>query len=221
MSLPAKAPAAAIEPEPDQHVVERVLGGDVAAFELLMRRYNQRLFRVARSIVGDDAEAEDVVQQAYLSAYQHLDQFAGRSQFSTWLTRIAVYEAAARRRAQHRLVSAADIDAMQFKPAKPNAADEASRRELGQVLAAAVDALPEELRAVVALRMIENLSTAETAECLELTPANVKTRLHRARVLLRSWIDARIGQEARQLYAFDGARCDRIVERVLSRLAEG
>ena len=209
----------------DEAVVARVLGGDVASFELIMRRYNQRLFRVARSIVGEDAEAEDVVQEAYVDAYQHLAQFEGRAQFSTWLTKIAVYEALARRRKQRQLrlmtPGDAEIDPMELRSPSRDAAEQASQRELGQVLAAAVEALPAELRLVITLRLVERLSTQETAECLGLTPANVKVRLHRARLLLRSWIDQRIGKETRQLYAFDGERCDRIVERVKSRIASG
>jgi RNA polymerase sigma-70 factor (ECF subfamily) len=212
----------AMEPPSDVEIVHRIEQGDIAAFEILMRRYNQRLFRVARGIVGNDGEAEDVVQDAYVRAFEHLDQFAGRSQFSTWLTKIAVYEALARRRAQRRLqvVGAAEIDSMPAHRATPDAAETASRHELAHILADAVDSLPEELRAVVALRMIDNASTAETAECLELTEANVKVRLHRAKLQLRQSIDARLGQEVRQLYAIDGERCDRIVERVFARITK-
>jgi RNA polymerase sigma-70 factor (ECF subfamily) len=216
------AMTAAVAPLSDGAIVARVLAGDVASFELVMRRYNQRLFRVARSIIGDDTEAEDVVQEAYVQAYQHLAQFEGRAQFSTWLTKIAVYEAIARRRKQRqlRLVTLGDVEmeSMEAGRAKRDAADEASQRELGRVLAAAVEALPPELRVVFTMRLVERLSTQETADCLDLTPANVKVRLHRARLLLRSWIDQRIGKETRQLYAFDGERCDRIVARVSARI---
>jgi RNA polymerase sigma-70 factor, ECF subfamily len=220
MPLPVETLTPAIEPPPDLDIVRRVQTGDVAAFEILMRRYNQRLFRVARGILGNDTEAEDVVQEAYVRAFQHLEQFAGRSQFSTWLTKIAVYEALSRRRAQHRLqlIDGAEIDSMPVNKPTPDATETASRRELAHVLADAVDSLPSDLRAVVALRMIENLSTAETAACLDLTEANVKTRLHRAKLELREWIDDRLGEEVRQLYAFDGHRCDRIVERVFARV---
>ena len=212
----------AMEPASDAEIVRRIEQGDVEAFEIIMRRYNQRLFRVARGILGNDGEAEDVVQDAYVRAYEHLDQFAGRAQFSTWLTKIAVYEALARRRSQHRLqlVGAAEIDSMPAHRDTPDAAETASRHELAHILADAIDSLPEELRAVVALRMIEHVNTAETAECLELTEANVKVRLHRAKLLLRESIDARLGQEVRQLYAFDGERCDRIVEQVFARIAK-
>jgi RNA polymerase sigma-70 factor (ECF subfamily) len=208
----------------DEQVIERVLEGDAASFELIVRRYNQRLFRVARSIVGDDAEAEDVVQEAYMRAYEHLGQFEGRSKFSTWLTKIAVYEALARRRARRRLRLAPtderEIDAMGPPAAHRDASDAACQHELGRLLASAVDALPTELRLVFTLRMVEELSTNEAAECLDLTPANVKVRLHRARSALQSWIDARLGEEARQLYAFAGERCNRIVANVMSRILQ-
>jgi RNA polymerase sigma-70 factor (ECF subfamily) len=221
MSLLDDAITTVLEPAPDVEIVDRIRGGDASAFEIIMRRYNQRLYRIARSIIGNDAEAEDVVQEAYVRAFQHLDQFAGRSQFSTWLTRIAVYEASSRRRDQRRLqlVTAADIDAMPTSSTTPDAVENASRQELAHVISDAIDALPAELRTVVALRLIEGVSTAETAECLELSAANVKTRLHRAKLLLRSAIDARLGQEIRQLYAFDGPRCDRIVRTVFSRIS--
>ena len=227
MSLPAKKSPELREftsvpsaPARDEEIVEQVLSGDHASFELIMRRYNQRLFRVARSIIGEDSEAEDVVQEAYLRAYQHLGQFEGRSPFSTWLTKIAVHEATARRRKQRRLrlmsVGEPEIDTMDLQWKNRDASEEASQKELGYVLARAIDALPPELRTVVTMRMIEQLTTKCTAECLDLTPANVKIRLHRARLLLRKWIDRWIGEEARRLYAFDGERCNRIVNNVMS-----
>jgi RNA polymerase sigma-70 factor (ECF subfamily) len=216
---PSTAPA---EPLDDEAVVRLVLDGDAAAFELIMRRYNQRLFRVARGIIGDDAEADDVLQEVYLRAFRNLRQFEGRSTLSTWLTRIAVYEAAARRRARRRLrvVAPGDVDIPRASSTSTarDGAEQASQEELRGVLADAIDALPTDLRAVFTLRMVERLSTQETAECLNLTPSNVKVRLHRSRALLRSWIDQRIGEEARRLYEFNGARCDRIVRRVLERL---
>jgi RNA polymerase sigma-70 factor (ECF subfamily) len=199
-----------------------VLAGDLAAFELIMRRYNQRMFRLARSVVGNDEEAEDVVQDAYVRAYEHLDQFAGRARFSTWLVRIAWHEALARRRRSQRqpAIDLSDPKNVSLVPlmATPGPEHRTSIQELGGVLTAAVEELPEELRSVFVLRMVEDLDTEETAACLELTEANVKVRLHRARALLRDHIDARIGASVRQLYQFDGPRCDRIVRTVLERL---
>lgn len=206
----------------DDEIVRRVLAGDVASFELIMRRYNQRLFRVARSILGDDGEAEDVVQEAYLRAYEHLGEFEGRSSFATWLTRIAVYEASARRRRRQRMrvVDLHETEAMgmgSFSDAD-QVFDEASTRELGDVLREAVEQLPPDSRVVFTLRLVEGLSTEDAAECLGLSPENVKVRLHRARARLRETIEHRLGREVRRLYQFDGERCDRIVRSVMSRL---
>lgn len=206
------------EPLSDEAIIDRVKTGDLAAFELIMRRYNQRLFRVTRSIVGNDGEAEDIVQETYVRAYEKLTQFEGRASFSTWLTRIAVYEASARRRKLRRI--------RLFDPSEPESipmsahspADETSMGELGTVLARAVDELPANLRAVFTMRVVEEIDTDQTAECLNLTASNVKVRLHRARSLLRKKIDEQIGREVRRLYQFDGRRCDRIVERLLARL---
>lgn len=229
MSIPAQSQGVLGEPpEPsteavaDEEVVRRVLDGDTASFELIMRRYNQRLFRVIRSIVSDEAEAEDVMQEAYLNAYKHLRQFEGRSAFSTWLTKIAVYEATARRRKDRRfrlvVPGNAETDAMGSSSLDRDAAQEASLNELRHLLASAVDALPPDLRLVFTLRMVEGLSTNQTAECLNLTPSNVKVRLHRSRSALQAWIDNRIGEEVRQLYVFAGEHCDRVVQTVLERL---
>jgi RNA polymerase sigma-70 factor, ECF subfamily len=204
----------------DVQVVERVLAGDVAAFELLMRRYNQRLFRIARSIIGDDAEAEDIVQETYLHAYKNLKQFQQRSAFSTWLTKIAIYEASARRRKRNRLqiITPSETNAMPHPAA--NVEDGIDQKELGLLLGEAVDSLPAELRLVFTLRSVEQMSTELTAECLGISEANVKIRLHRARMQLKNWIDNRIGEESRRLYQFDGERCNRIVNNVMPQLAK-
>lgn len=206
----------------DEAIIDRVKAGDLASFELIMRRYNQRLFRVARSIVGNDSEAEDVVQETYLRAYAKLAQFEGRARFSTWLTRIAVYEASARRRKLRRVrlfdPSEPERIPMSTSSSANDAVGETSMSELGIVLARAVDQLPANLRAVFTVRIVEGLDTDETAECLNLTASNVKVRLHRARSLLRKKIDKQIGKDVRRLYQFDGRRCDRIVQRVLSIL---
>lgn len=224
MLPPINALPMADETMSDEDLARCVLHGNVAAFELIMRRHNQRLFRIARSILGDDAEAEDVVQDSYLRAYEHLNQFAARSRFATWLTKIAVYQASARRRKRRRLqFVGTDLMAEHAMASLANnrdASDESSRRELREILASEVDALPAELRVVVVMRMVEGLSTNESAECLELTPANVKTRLHRARAILQARINQRFGEEATRLYAFDGLRCDRIVQQVMAKIAK-
>lgn len=214
--------SAGLEALPDEEVVRRVRGGEAALFEILMRRYNQRLFRVARAIVRDDAEAEDVLQQAYVNVYAHLDQFAGEARFATWLTRITTYEAFARLRRRGRF-SAAHVgegaDTMDDLPAsQPDPERQAFAGELRHALEASLDALPEGYRTVFVLRDVEGLSTAEAADCLEVSEDVVKTRLHRARALLREDLFERAGLSARSIFSFRGDRCDRIVATVLSRL---
>jgi RNA polymerase sigma-70 factor, ECF subfamily len=185
-----------------------------------MRRHNQRLFRLARSVVRDDREAEDVVQEAYLRAFTHLDQFAGRARFATWLSRIALHEALARVRRGRRFAALPEEETLSDLPASPRSGpeDRAANRELAAALAAAVDALPESHRAVFVLREVEGLSTAETAEVLGLSQPNVKVRLHRARAALRADLERRLGGEIPRLWAFDGERCDRVVAGVVERL---
>lgn len=223
MSQPAlQPPVAPLSPAalPDQDVVRRVLAGDVSIFEILMRRYNQRLFRLARAILADDAEAEDVMQEAYVRAFRELAGFRGEASFATWLTRIACHEALARARKRQRLVrlvpatgGPGDPPAEALGPER-----EMENRELQAILQEAVEALPDPLRAVFCLREIEGLSTEETAAALELTAENVRVRLHRAKRGLRQTLDERIGREVRRLYLFDGHRCDRVVAAVFARL---
>lgn len=207
----------------DEVIVRRVLAGEGALFELLMRRYNQRLYRVARSIVKNDAEAEDVMQQAYVNAYSHLDQFGGRARFSTWLTRIAVYEALARVRRRGRFAEidpAADDERSDPGPAAlgPDPEQQAYAGELRRSLEVALASLPPTYRTVLVLRDVEELSTEEAAECLGISADNVKTRLRRARSLLRERLFASAGLAARDAFPFAAQRCDRMVAAVLSRL---
>lgn len=208
----------------DDELVSRVRRGETGLYEMLMRRYNQRLFRVIRSVVTNDDEAEDVLQEAWVRAYEHLDQFAGRASFATWVTRIAFYEALARSRNSRRWAPLenpggeimAEAERRQTTSETPEV--EAERRQLGQMLEAAVDALPEAYRSVFVLREVEQLSTIETAECLELSEEAVKTRLHRSRALLRRDLESRLGPAITDAYAFLGSRCDRVVMRVLERI---
>ena len=212
----------------DEEIVDRVLAGDTALYEIIMRRYNQRLYRVARSIVRDDGEAEDVMQDTYVRAYQHLDQFSRLAPFSTWLTRIAVNEslARARRRSRFEQLDLEEGDpqspANPVEPA-PNPEQSTSAAELGHLLEEALLSLPEQFRTVVMLRDVEELSTSETAEALGITEQNVKVRLHRARALVRGWLFTRVGGKAREAFPFMGMRCDRVVHsvfRVLHALDE-
>ena len=207
----------------DETVVARILEGETALFEVLMRRYNQRLYRVIRSMTTDATEAEDILQETYLRAFAHLWQFQRRARFSTWLTRIAVHATTARRRRRRpTLLGEADMSRIiDESPQGTSPEAQADTAELGRLLRQAVEALPGQLRVVFVLRAIEELDTEETAACLGMTPSNVKVRLHRARAVLRRSLEARLGTEVKTLYAFDGTRCDRIVRRVLARLATG
>ncbi|MGE5358847.1 MAG: RNA polymerase sigma factor [Bacteroidales bacterium] len=209
----------------DEEVARRVLLGETPLFEILMRRYNQRLFRVVRGIIRDDSEAEDVVQEAYVNAYTHLDQFAGRAKLSTWLTRIAVNEALARARRGARLdpleTGSETGDLMDtLKSRDPDPERQAVTGELRATLESAIDNLPPLYRSVMMMREVEELSTAETAECLGITEEAVKVRLHRARGMLRAKLEDLIGHEAPNAFRFDGARCDRIVRGVMERIGE-
>jgi RNA polymerase sigma-70 factor (ECF subfamily) len=201
----------------DEVVVARVLAGALASFEVLMRRYNQRVFRAARAVVRDDAEAEDVVQDAWVRAYAHLDQFGGRASFATWLTRIAVHEAIARRRRRMRQVPLDDhAPALVATTPPPDAA--AGDREVAAALERAIDALPTPYRTTFVLRDVQGLDTAETAACLDVPEATVKTRLHRARSLLRTQLGASLDVAADGVFAFAGHGCDRMVATVMARL---
>ena len=209
----------------DADVVDRVRGGETALFEILMRRHNQRVYRVARAIVKDETEAEDVMQQAYINAFTHLGQFEQRSLFSTWLTRITVYEALARRRKRRSEEaftesesSESGVPMQSFMSTDADPERLAYARELGRVLEHAVDALPEGYRTVFMLREIEGLSTSETAAGLELGEEAVKTRLHRARAMVRRTITDRLGAAGREAFHFHAVRCDRVVAAVLTEI---
>jgi RNA polymerase sigma-70 factor, ECF subfamily len=212
----------------DSDVVRRVLDGEPALFELLMRRHNQRLYRAARSVVKDEGEVEDVMQQAYINAFNHLGQFEERSQFSTWMTRITLNEAFARRRKLRQTESLTevlpDFDSERGAPMnamtslQPDPERQAYAGELRRVLEDAVDALPDAYRTVFVLRDIEGLSTAEAGEGLGLTEEAVKTRLHRARAMIRRAVAATIGTAAPGAFAFPATRCDRVVAAVLAKV---
>lgn len=214
---------ARVEGWTDEEVVGRVLGGETELYEIIMRRYNQRLYRVVISILRDAAETEDVMQDAYVRAYEHLSQFEGRAAFSTWLTRIAVYEALARVRRRERIQlfgSEPGEGEMSVNPSSPalNPEETISKAELNQMLEEAVLRLPEQYRTVLMMRDVEEMSTSETAAALSLSEENVKVRLHRGRAMVRRDLFARVGAGAKNAFPFLGARCDRVVKRVFERL---
>lgn len=208
----------------DNDVVERVRAGDTALFEILMRRYNQRVYRTARAILRDDAEAEDVMQEAYVRAYAHLDQFEGRASFATWLTRIAVHEALARARRRGRHASLDEETMTEEQSAAlpqpgPGPEEQLAGRELRSVLERAIDGLAPAYRSVFMLREVEGLTTSEAAACLEVSEEVVKTRLHRARGQLRRTILDNLGSATSQAFPFGFQRCDRVVAAVLGRIS--
>jgi len=225
MGARAVVERAKLESWPDEEIVRRVLEGETALYEIIMRRHNQRLYRAARAILRDDSEAEDVLQDTYVRAYQHLGQFAGRAKFSTWLTRIAVHEALARvaRRGRMEEIDARDQDGMEaivLESKMPDPELQAARSEASHLLEEAILALPEGYRAVLMLRDVEEMNTAEAAEVLEMTEENVKVRLHRARALLRKELYARAGATTSAAFQFMATRCDRVVREVFGRIIQ-
>jgi RNA polymerase sigma-70 factor (ECF subfamily) len=208
----------------DEEAVRRILEGETALFETIMRRYNQRLYRVARAILRNDGEAEDVIQDAYVRAYEHLGQFAGKAAFSTWLTRIAIHEALARRRRSQRLE---ELEAVQnkkedsfpiLKSSTPDPEVQTAQLQAREFLEAAIETLPEDYRTVVVMRDVEEMNVAETADSLQVSEAVVKTRLHRAHAMLRKELYARAQGRVADLYPFLGPRCDLMVKAVLERI---
>jgi RNA polymerase sigma-70 factor (ECF subfamily) len=203
----------------DEALVERVRAGDLAALEVLMRRHNRLLYRTARAILRDDAEAEDAVQEAYLHAYRALGTFRGDAKFSTWLVRIAANEALMRRRRTRCEAEVVPMDATIEMAAQ--AQETQGDHMLRRLLEKRIDALPEGYRAVFVLRALEELSVEETAAALELPEATVRTRFFRARALLREALAREIDLTMEDAFGFAGARCDRMVGKVLARIRAG
>jgi RNA polymerase sigma-70 factor (ECF subfamily) len=213
----------------DGELVRLARKGEAAAFAEIMRRNNRHLFRAARGVLRDDAEAEDVVQEAYVRAFRGLAGFRGDAGLSTWLTRIALNEALGRLRRRRNTVGLETVESAQrgegarifmFPTAQTGGDPEgvAARREIRRLLEAAIDELPEAFRLVLVARDVDGMSVEETAEVLGVRPETVRTRLHRARRLLRTALDQRLGDTLREAFPFDGARCARMTEAVLARL---
>ena len=204
----------------DTEVVSRILEGETALFEVLMRRHNQRVYRAARAILRDEREAEDVIQEAYVNAYAHLSQFDGRAQFSTWLTKIAVYEALARVRRSRRYepLDASPMENHMPTSSSPDPERQTFGRELGALIESAVDKLGDGYREVFMLRQVEGLSTAETAEILGVSEDVVKTRFSRARHALQQDLIDQAGSAIPQAFTFGQDHCDRLVSVVMARI---
>jgi RNA polymerase sigma-70 factor (ECF subfamily) len=206
----------------DEDIVARVISGERSMFEALMRRHNARVFRAARAITGDDHEAEDVMQDAYVRAYEHLADFRGHARFSTWLLRIAVNEALARVRLGRRFdPSGWQPDVFSMHASTENPEQLASDIEMRRMLGTAIDVLPAEFRVVFVLRIVEGMSVAETAECLGIPEETVKTRLYRARARLQHTLLEEIDPTLERTFAFHLVRCDKVVSAVMRRIAAG
>ncbi len=207
----------------DEQVVADVLNGHTALFEVLMRRHNERMYRAARSIVRDEADAEDVMQQAYVNAYASLRQFKGRAQFSTWLTRIVINESLARVRRKQRYEPFAEdqsnVEMCMRREGPRDPEREAASGELRTLLESAIDGLPDGAREAFMLREVEGMSTAEVGMTLGISDDAVKARLSRARAALRHDLMMRTRSSAPEAFRFYRPRCDMVVARVLARIA--
>ena len=231
MSLHAPAAPVDYAALDDHALVALVRGGQREAFRHIMQRCNQRLFRIARSVVGDDAEAEDVLQESYLRAYDKLDSFRGDAALLTWLTSIVLNEARGRLRKRHAMVGLEQLDAapldthqvIQF-PSRFGSEDpaaSAARAQIRHLLEHAIDELPEAFRTVYVMREIEECTVEETASQLAIKPETVKTRLHRARRLLRTSLQGTLAATMSEAFPFMGQRCARMIEAVMARLEDG
>jgi RNA polymerase sigma-70 factor (ECF subfamily) len=221
--------AADLQHAEDGELVDLAMSGDAAAFDAIMKRYDRRLYRVARAVVGNDSDAEDVLQEAYMRAFTHLSSFQGKSSLATWLTGITLNEARGSLRRRRPAVEIGILDSISdqgesrvilFPTAHAGADPEAAsaRAEMRRVLERAIDGLPEAFRLVFILRDVEELSTDETANALGLRPGTVKTRLHRARRLLRDSLGETMSSAVTDAFPFEGARCAELRRSVLRRL---
>ncbi|CDX27372.1 RNA polymerase sigma factor [Mesorhizobium sp. ORS 3324] len=209
----------------DMALVRRALAREADAFRAIIKTHNQRLYRIARGVVRNDAEAEDIVQEAYMRAFACLDSFRGDASLATWLSRIVINEALGRLRKRRRVVAMpaeAQIIRFPLNPNDLNPGDDPERtmaqRQILGLVERATDSLPDVYRAVFVARVIEGLSIEETAEVLGIRPETVKTRLHRARALVRKALDDEIGPVLLDAFPFAGRRCDRLTAAVMRRL---
>jgi RNA polymerase sigma-70 factor (ECF subfamily) len=230
MTTPNALNEAALPAATERSLVARALGGDAQAFRIIIESHNRRLFRLARTVMKDDSEAEDVVQETYLRAFANLSTFRGEASLATWLTRIALNEALGRKHKQRPVVTLDTLEVMQKTSGQiipfPNMNTDidpersAAQGEIRKLLERAVDALPEAFRLVFVLRDVEEMSIEDTASHLGIRPETVKTRLHRARKLLRQSLDGQLASTLKDAFPFGGNRCARLTETVLKRLTQ-
>jgi RNA polymerase sigma-70 factor (ECF subfamily) len=228
MQGPDAARPKALDALDDAELVRLACAHDADAFRTIMQRNNRRLYRIARSVMHDDGEAEDVVQEAYVRAFANLDQFRGDASLSTWLTRIALNEALGRKRWRRPTVGLSALDTefignaqiipFPLMPGNIDPEREAAQRQIRDLIEGAVDRLPEIFRVVFVMREIEDMSIEETAEILRIRPATVKTRLHRARRMLRQALDEQLASTLTGAFPFEGRRCKQVTDAVLERL---
>ena len=222
----AQAPQIHLVSADDAELVRRARGRDEAAIRSIMQSNNRRLYRLARGILRNDSEAEDVVQETYVRAFTHLDSFRGDSSLATWLARIAINEALGRSRRQRPHIEwtslppgTLEAQIIQFPLSAPSDPEQImAQREIQHVVEHAIDDLPEAFRIVFITRVIEGMNVEETAEILGLKPETVKTRLHRARTMLRDNVEKKIGPVVMEAFPFAGKRCERLTDAVLKRL---
>ncbi|MFD1987998.1 RNA polymerase sigma factor [Mesorhizobium newzealandense] len=206
----------------DMQLVRRALAREGDAFRTIIKTHNQRLYRIARGVVRNDSEAEDIVQEAYVRAFAHLDAFRGDSSLATWLSRIVINEALGRLRKRRRTVAMPENPQAEIIRFPLNPSDDPERtmaqRQILQLVEQATDSLPDVYRTVFVARVIEGLSIEETADLLGVRPQTVKTRLHRARALVRKALDDQIGPVLLDAFPFAGRRCERLTSAVMRRL---
>lgn len=220
--MPIKPAATPLHDESD--LVARARRFDKAAVRSIVRQNNRRLFRVARSILRDDSEAEDAVQECYVRAFTHLSEFEEKSSLSTWLTRIVVNEALGRLRKRKPTVTidetaeSAEVVPFPLASSQPDPERAMAQTEIHHMIEKAIDALPDAFRIVLVARVLEEMTVEETAELYGLKPETVKTRLHRARTMLRADLETQLGPKLTETFPFDGWRCERMADRVIARL---
>ncbi|WP_051228701.1 RNA polymerase sigma factor [Pleomorphomonas oryzae] len=206
----------------DLDLAQRALARDGGAIRIIIKTHNQRLYRLARGVVRNDSEAEDIVQEAYVSAFAHLGDFRGDASLGTWLSRIVINEALGRLRKRRRTAETRELPQAEIIPFPLNTGDDPERtmaqRQILALVERATDSLPDVYRMVFVARVIEGLSNEETAELLGVRPETVKTRLHRARTLLRKALDDQIGPVLLDAFPFAGRRCERLTTAVMKRL---
>lgn len=224
MKMTSTLPREGCETLSDIEIVARVIGGEKELFEILMRRHNQKIYRLIRSVVKNQTETEDAMQEVYVKAFLNLRQFEGKSKFATWLSKIAFHESLSRIRKNAKLVLVGeepDLEVFMKSDEESKSQDPQGKllqREMAAILEDSIAKLPLKYRVVFMLREIEGSSILETAEALDLTPQAVKSRMFRANALLKKMLRQKLGDSRSEVFHFAGARCDRMVMDVMNQI---